>query len=409
MRRMTGRDPDESHRAATPLELLFDLAFVAAFSQAGEQMSHVLSEGHIWAALGAFAFAMFAVCWAWMNFSWFSSAFDTDDWFVRVATMVQMIGVIILALGLPVMFHSIDVGHGIDNRTMVAGYVVMRVAMVALWVRVARQDPEHRRYARNTAIFISCAQIGWIYVAVADLDVTLTFALGLVLFALELAGPILTERKSRGIPWHAHHIAERFSLLTIIALGEGVFGTVTAVSAVVEGHGWSADAVVLVVAGIGLIFGLWWTYFMIPAGPVLKRFRNKSIGWGYGHFFIFASIAAMGAGLHVAAYYLDGEAHLPEVGVVLAVAIPVMVYLVALYGIYSYLVEGFDPFHVSLFVGGVVLEALGVVFALVGQPLSLCLLLVMLAPFVTVVGYETIGHRHTSAAIARVLASAPSR
>src|SRR4051794_38787602 len=29
--RMTGRDPNESHRAATPLELLFDLAFVAAF------------------------------------------------------------------------------------------------------------------------------------------------------------------------------------------------------------------------------------------------------------------------------------------------------------------------------------------------------------------------------------------
>ena len=41
--------------------------------------------------------------------------------------MVQMVGVIILALGLPEMFTSIDAGRDLDNRVMVAGYVVMRV------------------------------------------------------------------------------------------------------------------------------------------------------------------------------------------------------------------------------------------------------------------------------------------
>jgi hypothetical protein len=40
-----------------------------------------------------------------------------------------MIGVIILALGLPPVFHSLDEGHRIDNGVSVAGYVVMRVAM----------------------------------------------------------------------------------------------------------------------------------------------------------------------------------------------------------------------------------------------------------------------------------------
>ena len=47
LRRMVGRDPHEAHRAATPLELLFDLAFVVAFAQAGEQLSHLIAEGHI--------------------------------------------------------------------------------------------------------------------------------------------------------------------------------------------------------------------------------------------------------------------------------------------------------------------------------------------------------------------------
>jgi low temperature requirement protein LtrA len=46
--------------------------------------------------------------------------------------MVQMVGVIILALGLPQVFHSIDQGQPVDNSVTVAGYVVMRVAMVFL-------------------------------------------------------------------------------------------------------------------------------------------------------------------------------------------------------------------------------------------------------------------------------------
>ena len=44
------------------------------------------------------------ISWAWINFSWFASAYDTDDWLFRLLTMVQMVGVLILALGLPAMF-----------------------------------------------------------------------------------------------------------------------------------------------------------------------------------------------------------------------------------------------------------------------------------------------------------------
>ena len=36
-----------------------------------------------------------------MNFSWFASVYDTDDWIYRLTTMLQMVGVIVLALGLP--------------------------------------------------------------------------------------------------------------------------------------------------------------------------------------------------------------------------------------------------------------------------------------------------------------------
>lgn len=170
MRRMLGRNPREHGRAATPLELLFDLTFVVAFGIAGSQMAHEIAEGRLAVGLGGFAFGMFAIIWAWINFSWFASAFDTDDWVYRLTTMVQMAGVLVLALGLSDVFHSLEGGHGIDNTVVVAGYVIMRVAMLAQWLRLAAQSPAHRRTALIYATFIAIAQIGWVATAVPHLE-----------------------------------------------------------------------------------------------------------------------------------------------------------------------------------------------------------------------------------------------
>jgi low temperature requirement protein LtrA len=107
-RPLSGRDPNEARRTATPLELLYDLTFVVAFGTAADQLAHYLAEGHLGPAIGGFCLAVFAVSFAWMNYSWFASAYDNDDWVFRVATMVQMVGVIVLSLGIPEMFASID-------------------------------------------------------------------------------------------------------------------------------------------------------------------------------------------------------------------------------------------------------------------------------------------------------------
>ena len=85
---------------------------------------------------------------------------------------------------------------------------------------------------------------------------------------------MIAERHKGGTPWHAHHIAERYGLLVIITLGEGVIGTVASLSAVVNEYGWNLDAVLVAVAGIGLTFGLWWTYFILPSAEVLERIAS---------------------------------------------------------------------------------------------------------------------------------------
>ena len=402
--RMGGRDPDESHRTATPLELLFDLTFVVAFGIVADELAHFLAEDHIRAGLIGFSFGTFAIAWAWINFSWFSSAYDTDDWIYRLTTMVQMVGVVVLALGLPDMFDSIDEGETVDNSVMVAGYVVMRLAMVFQWGRAARQDPERRAACLTYLKTILISQVGWVALAIADTSVAGMFAWAAPLLLIEFAGPWIAENRKGGTPWHAHHIAERYGLLIIIALGEGVIGTIASLSAVVgpEGPGWSLDAGLVAVAGIALTFGMWWIYFVVPCGEILHLRRERSFGWGYGHLPIIAAVVATGGGLHVAAYFLEEKSALDASATVLCVVVPVAVYVFGIYALYTYLSGSTDAFHLTLLAGSVVLLVAPLLLASGGASMPWCLIVLALTPWVTVVGYELRGHRHNAEVLARL-------
>src|SRR5687767_620914 len=197
---MGGRDRHEAHRVATPLELLFDLTFVVSFGLAASQFAHALAEGHYAVALLGFGFASFGICWAWTNFSWFASAYDIDDWVFRIVTMVQMIGVLVFALGLPRLFASLEHGEHLDNSIMVLGYVIMRVALVTQWLRAARQDPSRRRACLTYAVAVSIAQLGWVVQIIFDFSLGVSFVLGGILILIELAGPVLAEHQDGGTP-----------------------------------------------------------------------------------------------------------------------------------------------------------------------------------------------------------------
>jgi low temperature requirement protein LtrA len=402
-RRVTGRDPLEAHRSATPLELLYDLTMVVAIGTAADELAHYVADGHVRAGVIGFAFAVLAVIWAWVNYSWFASAYDTDDWVFRLATMVQMVGVIILALGLEQMFASIDHGSTLDNGVMVAGYVVMRTSMLFLWSQATRDDPARARATRTYLWTIAIAQAGWVTLVLLELSVVATFALAAVLLTVELAGPALAERRYGGTPWHADHIAERYGLLVIITLGEGVIGTVAALNAVVHGgDGWTLDAALVAIAGVGLTFGTWWMYFAVPWAMALRVPRPRAFTWGYGHVFMFAGLAAMGAGLHVAALFLEHETEIGAVATVLSVAIPVALYACALNAVYSRVMHAADPFHILPLLGTAAILITSVLLATAGVGMAVCLVVLMLAPVVSVVGFELVGHQHMAAALERL-------
>jgi low temperature requirement protein LtrA len=400
---MDGRDPAEAHRVSSPLELLFDLTFAIGFGVAGIQLAHRIAEGHLEVGLVGFAYAIFAICWAWISYSWFASAYDTDDWIFRLATMVQMIGVIVLALGIPRMFASLDQGRAFDARVMVAGYVIMRLAAAFLFLRAASHDPPRRRSLLGWAAVVGGAQLGWTMLALTQPLVPLTVFLSLGLGVVEVYGPLGVFRRFGEIPWHSHHIVERYALLTIIALGEGVAGTVASVSAVVETHGWSAAAIMICVAGTGLTFGLWWIYFMIPSAEIMHHRRDRSFGWSNLHLMLFASIVAVGAGLHVASLSIQHKAHITASLVVGTTAVPVAVNVLTVYAIYYWLLPKFEWLHLAQLAGTALVIAASIALAAAGSSLSVCLAVLTLAPVVTVLGFELAGYRQTLAARSHVL------
>jgi low temperature requirement protein LtrA len=80
------------------------------------------------------------------------------------------------------------------------------------------------------------------------------------------------------------------------------------------------------ISALVLIFGLWWLYFLQPAGAGLAAHREGSFFWGYGHYVIFAGLGALGAGLQVVVTFAGGHSTVAA----WAVAIPVALYLVSL-------------------------------------------------------------------------------
>ena len=397
LQRMTGRDPRERGRVATTLELLYDLTIVVAFGVAGSEFAHALAAGHLLAGSAAFIFVLFAVCWAWMNSTWFDSAFDTDDWFVRLATMVQMVGLVVLTTGIPELFAGFDHGWQLRNQTIVLGYVVMRVPLVLLWWRASRdvESARLRTATRRTAGWIVVIQVFWSLVAVLDVPPALTVAVAATLFALEMAVPYQLEKRAGGLPWHPHHLAERYSLLVIIALGEVIVGTSASVSALYERHGWTLGVALVLVAGVALAMALWWLYFSVPFGEVLARHPGRLFRFTYPHLAMYFSIAGVGAGLHVAAYQVEGESVLGVPGTVAAVVLPTAAFVLLLFGMVAGLLR--HPllgFHLIEIVLTVALLAAAPLLALVGAPLELALPIAVLAPWVAVVAYEWRGYRH---------------
>ncbi|MDQ0749100.1 low temperature requirement protein LtrA [Streptomyces africanus] len=326
LRRLTARGRGEAHRAASPLELFFDLCFVVAVAQAGIQLVHSVAEGHAGEGILDYAMVFFALWWAWMNFTWFASAYDNDDVLYRVVTLVQIAGVLVLAAGVSRAFGE----H--EFFVVWLGYVIMRLAMAAQWLRAARsaEGPERTTALRYAGGLLAC-QVGWLGLLFLPEGARTWWFL--VMALLEMCVPPWAE-KGRPTSWHPRHIAERYGLFTIIVLGETIAAATVAVKSGIDENDALGELLPIAAGGLLIIFAAWWVYFVVPIHDHLRSNRQAFL-WGYGHYLVFASAAAIGAGLEVAVEQTVGKAHISTLAASAAVTLPTALYLLTLWALHS--------------------------------------------------------------------------
>jgi low temperature requirement protein LtrA len=321
---MVSRNRAQAHRSATPLELFFDLCFVVAVAQAGQRLVHSVAEGHFAHGIAGYLLVFFAIWWAWMNFTWFASAYDNDDVLYRIATLIQIAGVLVLAAGVARAFEG-------DYTVAVIGYVIMRAPLICQWLRAAAGETGP---ARSTALRFASGlflvQVGWVLLLL--LPESLWFWGFLPLAVADMAVPWIAERP-HPTSWHPHHIAERYGLFTIIMLGETIAAATVAVQSALDK---SSLSTLLPIAGGGLliVFSAYWIYFAAPIHKYLTSNRQGFL-WGYGHYVIFASAAAIGAGIEVAVEHAIHVAHISAFAAAAAVTVPSALFLVSVWVLHS--------------------------------------------------------------------------
>lgn len=323
LRRMTGRDPHERGRAASPLELFFDLVFVVAVSFSSVQLHHMEASGNLGLGVLGYLMVFFAIWWSWMNFTWFATSFDTDDWLYRILTFAQMAGVLVLASG------AADAMEHHDFAVITLGYAIMRLALVTQWLRVALTNPPLRGTALRYAAGITAVQIAWI------LRLALPEAAGFigffVLAAAEIAVPIWAE-SHRPTPWNPHHITERYGLFTLILLGESILASANAVVEALEAGNHIPELLTISAAGLAIAAGMWWIYFSREHHHHINSLRS-SLTYGYTHYLIFAAAGAYSAGIEVIIDTTTHHAHTTELTAAATLTIPVALFILSIWAL----------------------------------------------------------------------------
>lgn len=317
----TMRDHDQAERAATPLELLFDLCFVVAVAVLAAELDHGIVDDHAIEAGATYALLFIPIWWAWMSYTWYATAFSHDDPLTRLLTLLQMAGVLAVAAAIPSAWKG-------ELLPFSLAYAAMRLPLVLQWARSALDDPPHRAFALTYATGSVLAQM--LLVAGAALQTAGTVLLFVAALAAELATPILAVKRSPDRVFHPGHIAERYGLFTIIVLGETILAVSVGLRESLDGGGGLGPAPAIVATALVIAFGLWWIYFDALSRDALTRNRKAAFAWGYGHYALFAAVAAIGAGVQAQLHLIHSDHGPDSLVLVAAVALPLAISLTAI-------------------------------------------------------------------------------
>ncbi len=274
--------------------------FIFAVAQLGDSLREELTM----VGILEYASLFVLVWWTWVGFSYYADVFDTDDLFSALALIFVMFGV----LALSQTIH--DALHG-GSFAFTAAFLLLRLLYIGLTLRGWYVVSGHDKFFSYWVTFSSLSTGVWaLSLAYPDPG---RYGLWISAFLLEVAGIGIVYLVFDDIPVQVSHFPERLGLFTILVLGE----TIIAVSVATSGIDWGLRTAATALGGFAIAVAVWWLYFNNFDERTINRvlqsgerhwlhMRERMLVFVFGHYFVFAGIAATGVGLHAA---IDATIH----------------------------------------------------------------------------------------------------
>ena len=231
---------EHEHRV-TPRELFFDLVFVFAFTQ----VTTLLADDPTFAGIGRGVLVLAALWWAWTAYAWLTNTVDPEEGVVGAALLVALIAMFVAALAVPEVYDDEGVLFG-------AAFFVVVAMHLALYALAGRGNRDLLAAVLRLAPW---TLLGATLILVAGFTEGARTWLWLAAIACTYIGAALSG--STGWQLHPSHLAERYGLVVIIALGEAFIS----IGIGAAGMGVGPGQVVAAILGLLVATSFWLAYF----------------------------------------------------------------------------------------------------------------------------------------------------
>ena len=229
----------EREHSVTPRELFFDLVFVFAFTQ----VTTLLAHDPTFAGIGRGVLVIAALWWPWTAYAWLTNTVDPEEGFVGAALLAALIAMFVAALAVPGVFG--------DDGALFGGAFLIVVGMhLALYALAGRGNRDLLAAVLRLAPW---TLLGATLILVAGFaDGARTWLWVAALMCTYVGAGLSGSTGWRVFP---SHLAERYGLVLIIALGEAFVAIGIGVTGIGLGE------VVAAILGLLVATSFWLAYF----------------------------------------------------------------------------------------------------------------------------------------------------
>jgi len=218
--------PGSGQKGVVPLELLFDLVFAFAVSQLSDHLLNHLT----WRGVAETLVMLLAILMVWSYTSWVAIILGPEHSKTRWMMLIVM---------LPALFlnASVTKAFTLYGWTFATPLLLIQLGRIA-WTLLNAPDQFYREHYYRVLIWFTLATPFWVIGTVEGSEARLAWwsaAVGIDLVGTWLAHPIPGRKlRSVNVPFDADHMLDRCRQFVIIALGETVVRTGTAIAGAPE-------------------------------------------------------------------------------------------------------------------------------------------------------------------------------